>query len=200
MKEKVEESYHHGNLKEELIEIGIKMITKEGVDKLSIRKAAAACGVSHNAPYSHFKNKEEYLKAIKQYVEQRFAEALLQAAQRAEGLDEEAILIELGRGYITFFCEHPQYRMILATDIDLEINISETAISASNYRPFQIFCEKARDYLVARGIPEEEQSFKIIAQWVMVQGITDLITMASVHYVGDKSLEEYIGRILKELR
>ena len=71
-------TYHHGNLKEELIKAGIEMITKEGVDKLSIRMAAITCNVSHNAPYNYFKNKKEYLKAIKQYIEQKFSEALLQ--------------------------------------------------------------------------------------------------------------------------
>ena len=59
-----EKGYHHGNLRKELIEKGIKMINDTGEEKLSLRKLAVECGVSNAAPYTHFKNKDELLKAI----------------------------------------------------------------------------------------------------------------------------------------
>ena len=48
--------YHHGNLRKELIEKGIKMINDTSEEKLSLRKLAVECGVSNAAPYTHFKN------------------------------------------------------------------------------------------------------------------------------------------------
>lgn len=56
------QSYHHKDLRKALIETGIELVSKEGVSAFSLRKVAAACGVSHAAPYSHFQNKEELLK------------------------------------------------------------------------------------------------------------------------------------------
>ena len=53
-----EKDYHHGNLRKELIEKGIKMINSTGEEKLSLRKLAVECGVSNAAPYTHFKNKD----------------------------------------------------------------------------------------------------------------------------------------------
>ncbi len=44
------DSYHHGNLRQALIEAGIRIINEKGEDDLSLRKVAAACGVSHAAP------------------------------------------------------------------------------------------------------------------------------------------------------
>ena len=51
--------YHHGNLRQALIDAGIKIINENGEEALSLRKAAAACDVSHAAPYAHFKDKDE---------------------------------------------------------------------------------------------------------------------------------------------
>ena len=52
------QTYHHKDLRNALIETGIQLVSTEGVNAFSLRKVAAACGVSHAAPYSHFQNKE----------------------------------------------------------------------------------------------------------------------------------------------
>ena len=56
------QTYHHKDLRNALIETGIQLVSTEGVNAFSLRKVAAACGVSHAAPYSHFQNKENSLK------------------------------------------------------------------------------------------------------------------------------------------
>ena len=62
------QSYHHKDLRKALIETGIELVSKEGVSAFSLRKVAAACGVSHAAPYSHFQNKEELLNAMQIFI------------------------------------------------------------------------------------------------------------------------------------
>lgn len=64
--------YHHKDLKTELLEAGILLLKSEGLEGLSLCKVAAACGVSHTAPYRHLNNKEELLAAMQRYVEQEF--------------------------------------------------------------------------------------------------------------------------------
>ena len=66
------DTYHHGNLREALIEAGLKIINESGEDSLSLRKVAAACNVSHAAPYAHFMDKDELIEAIKSSVTDRF--------------------------------------------------------------------------------------------------------------------------------
>ena len=56
--------YHHKDLRNALIEKGIEIVNSEGLYSFSLRKVAAACGVSHAAPYSHFQSKEELLEAM----------------------------------------------------------------------------------------------------------------------------------------
>ena len=60
--------YHHGNLRSALVEAGLELISMEGEETLSLRKAALKCGVSNAAPYSHFNNKDEFIAAIQQHI------------------------------------------------------------------------------------------------------------------------------------
>jgi AcrR family transcriptional regulator len=57
-------NYHHGDLKNALIQTGVEILAKEGVSRLSLRKVAQRAGVSHNAPYSHFPDKQSLIAAI----------------------------------------------------------------------------------------------------------------------------------------
>lgn len=59
-----ERSYHVGDLKNRIVELAIKRIEDVGEDKLSIRELARELGVSKNAPYKHFKSKEELISAV----------------------------------------------------------------------------------------------------------------------------------------
>ena len=69
-------SYHHGDLRHSLIEMGIELIEQEGEGALSLRKVAAKCGVSNAAPYAHFKNKDGFLIAIQQHIMDLFTASL----------------------------------------------------------------------------------------------------------------------------
>lgn len=57
-------TYHHGNLRRALIDAALAMIGESGVKSLSIREVAKKAGVSHAAPYRHFKDKDELLSAV----------------------------------------------------------------------------------------------------------------------------------------
>ena len=57
-------TYHHGNLKEELIACACKLCDRDGYTKLSIRSLAKESGVSQTAPYRHFETKECVFAAV----------------------------------------------------------------------------------------------------------------------------------------
>ena len=56
--------YHHGDLKNALIQAGVTILSKEGIGGLSLRKVAQQAGVSHAAPYAHFTDKQALIAAI----------------------------------------------------------------------------------------------------------------------------------------
>ena len=57
-------SYHHGNLKQELIDFACKLCERDGYTKLSIRTLAKESGVSQTAPYRHFETKEALYASV----------------------------------------------------------------------------------------------------------------------------------------
>ena len=97
----MEKKYHHGNLKNDLIEKGLELIDKYGVESLSMRKLAEKIGVSNAAPYAHFENKEAFLDSIQEYITNKLTNVLKDICDHCN--DNSRIILELGKGYICFF-------------------------------------------------------------------------------------------------
>lgn len=115
-------SYHHRDLKNALIEKGIELVNREGVNSFSLRKVAADCGVSHAAPYSHFQSKEELLNAMQQHITDRFSELLEHTIKKYE--HETDLLKHMGIAYVSFFIENPSYFSFLYLQSNMKIDLT----------------------------------------------------------------------------
>ena len=115
------QSYHHKNLRNTLIETGIELVHTEGIHSFSLRKVAAACGVSHAAPYSHFQNKEALLDAMQVFITEKFSALLEYTVQKRKPVT--ALLRDLGVTYVSFFVEHPAYFQFLYTHSNINIGV-----------------------------------------------------------------------------
>jgi len=98
--------YHHGNLREVLLEKATEAIEEDGVGALSLRAVARRAGVSHGAPAHHFRDKTGLLTALATRAMDRFR-AALDAAARAAGNSEQERLRAMGQAYVCFAAEHP---------------------------------------------------------------------------------------------
>src|SRR5208283_5033347 len=56
--------YHHGNLKPTLLRAAVALIAEVGPAAFTLREVARRAGISHNAPYRHFREKDELLAAV----------------------------------------------------------------------------------------------------------------------------------------
>jgi len=100
-------SYHHGNLKQALLEASLDLIRKSGPGAFTLREVARMAGVSHNAPYRHFHDKEELLAALAAEGFDRLTAAMVKTAKSATGAMER--FRASGRGYVEFALSHPQH-------------------------------------------------------------------------------------------
>jgi AcrR family transcriptional regulator len=98
--------YHHGNLREALLDATLDLVARDGVSGFSLNGAARAAGVSRAAPYRHFANKEALLTAAVDRGFSRLREQLEIAAQPYPD-DPLARLGALGTVYVTFAMENP---------------------------------------------------------------------------------------------
>lgn len=108
-------SYHHGDLKKTLVRVGLEVLAEDGVQALSLRKVARRAGVSHNAPYMHFADKEALLAAIAEEGFRRLEKEMCHAADATPG-GSLAQLVAVSRGYVTFALGHPQHFAVMFTD------------------------------------------------------------------------------------
>jgi AcrR family transcriptional regulator len=186
--------YHHGNLRNLLIEAGIELINQEGIKQFSLRKVATLCGVSHAAPYSHFQSKEELLKAMQDYVTERFMEVLENAIKSCPDQKEQKVLVEMGKNYVMFFINNPQYFPFLFSQSSIEVNLSLNGDGRSNFPPFELLKTIAFRVLGEAGMPKEKMEDTIIALWATVHGLASIATMKNVYY--DKDWETKIEDII----
>ncbi len=101
-------TYHHGNLRQELLDRAAIVIADQGIDALSLRALARDLGVSHAAPSRHFKDKATLLAALATEGHQQMTNALNTAAD-AVGDDPVARYNALGCEVIRFALRNPAY-------------------------------------------------------------------------------------------
>lgn len=102
--------YHHGDLREALLEAGISAVAAHGFEHLSLRAIAQGIGVSPSAAYHHFADKEALLKEIGRRVVDLLDSAVIDAAKAIHGSDSEAALARsaaAGMAYIEFAVSNP---------------------------------------------------------------------------------------------
>jgi AcrR family transcriptional regulator len=104
-------TYHHGNLREALVEAALVAVREQGPDGLAVRDLARRVGVSHNAAYRHFADRD----ALVAEVAERGLAALTEAGRvrlAAVEADDPVMLArlrlyELGRSYVGFALSEP---------------------------------------------------------------------------------------------
>lgn len=103
-------SYHHGNLRSELLDIAEQLIAEGGAAALSLRMVARRAGVSHSAAGHHFGDKTGLLTALA-------AEGLRDLAARLEAARASGFL-EVGVAYVRFATDRPGAFAVMF-DLDL---------------------------------------------------------------------------------
>ena len=195
--EKIKKSYHHGNLREELIEKGIELINEEGEEKLSLRKVAKMCGVSNAAPYTYFKKKSDLLYAMSDYIWGILAAELDKTRKKYE--NQEDLLVKLGKTYVMFFCENHRYYYFMISRKNMKIDLFSkfSKIENNNEKAFSILKIEAIKILEKMGVPNQAMQDKIIAMWALVQGLVTIMIMNDITY--SEIWEEKIEEIIKSV-
>lgn len=101
-------AYHHGNLKQALLERAAEVIAERGLEGLSLRGLARDLGVSHGAPRAHFADRGALVAELAKEGFRRAIETM-EAGAEAAGPDPIAKYRALGRSYVRFACEEPAF-------------------------------------------------------------------------------------------
>ncbi|MBS2016341.1 MAG: TetR/AcrR family transcriptional regulator [Deltaproteobacteria bacterium] len=104
--------YHHGDLRQGLVDTVLAMVAERGdASEVTLREVARRAGVSHNAPYRHFEDKEALLAAV---ATDGFALLATELRAAREGVaDGEERFVRTGQAYLRFAREHRGYLALM---------------------------------------------------------------------------------------
>jgi AcrR family transcriptional regulator len=164
-------SYHHGDLRQAVLQEAGELIEKEGVDALSLREVARRAGVSHNAPYRHFPDRDHLLAALVEEGFRMLAEALEKRPRR-----------EMGEAYVEFALAHPaRFRLMFGGRVKLE---------RRDRRAYEGLVKSFADL-------GEHAQYAAAAAWSLVHGLSHLILDG--HFEG-RDRKKFVRDVLASVR
>lgn len=163
--------YHHGNLRHVLIQVATELLAVEGTHGLSLRKMAQKAGVSHNAPYMHFADKEAVLAAIAEEGFRLLAMEVEAAMDRSDRQDTRQQLIAASEAYVRFAQARPNHLQVMFAPYDAVKYPDLLAASAASLdRLFELVKSGRENGTLVAGDPHVMTK----AIWSMVHGIASI--------------------------
>ena len=168
------QNYHHGNLRETLIECGLLLLDREGREAMSLRSAARMAGVSQTAPKNHFRDKEGLLAAIAARGFRLLTESRSRATTSA-GTTAETRLRRMINGYVEFALARPALFDLMFGPV-IRDKSQYPELDAAAERSYQYLSGIVAEFMLDRrkspGLSAESQSFVI---WGAMHGLATLL-------------------------
>jgi AcrR family transcriptional regulator len=164
--------YHHGNLREALVEAALDLIAAKGPAGFTFAEAARHAGVSPAAPYRHFRDRDALMADVARRGFERFEQQL--AAAWDEGRpDQRTAFDRLGKAYLAFAREEPAY---FSAMFESGLSLAEhRELNEAGERAFGVL-RAACEALVA-GMPVAKRPPAIMVAlhiWSLAHGIASL--------------------------
>jgi AcrR family transcriptional regulator len=112
--------YHHGSLRQAMLEAAEHILERDGISGLTLRGAAREAGASHAAPKNHFGDLSGLLSDLAALGFERFRAAML--AEAADAATRQARMRAIGRGYVKFARANPGLFLLMfrSEKLDME--------------------------------------------------------------------------------
>ncbi len=167
---KKRETYHHGDLRSQLIEATRQLVEEKGPDNFSVSEACRRAGVSTAAPYKHFKDKTEMLREVAAAGMIRQSEQMMaELGSLPDG--SRARIVALGRVYIRFAITEPGvFRLMFTWSGETKEDEALEALGDSKFEVVQLEVAKCH----GRNEIEETDRQKAFMLWSFVHGLSFL--------------------------
>lgn len=189
-------NYHHGDLKSALLQAALTLLEEQGIAALSLRTLASKVGVSHMAPYAHFKNKSELFQSISAF-------GFNAMADKMEAVDPEqpaeALILAYGSEYIQFAISNaPLYRLMLSqtqvTGPQSSVKSDSTShlsdeLKAASKRPYKLL---STNFAILFPDNRDIQSLRAQGAWALVHGISSLLIDGHLVIPQGMSIKSYL--------
>ena len=163
-------SYHHGNLREALLQGAVRVIAELGPAAFTLREVARRAGVSHNAPYRHFRDKDALLAAVAAQGFRELTRAMRDAGERKSNTLDR--LKQSGLAYVAFAIRRPEHFTVM---FDAPVRSSKDAeyLQASQ-EAFNTLVNYIRNCQDEGQLPAGNTLERALYAWSLVHGIAKL--------------------------
>jgi len=166
--------YHHGNLKEDLIQISFDVIQNEGIESLTLKKLSEKTGTSRSAIYRHFKSKEDLVETILLSGFDHF-DSIIAPVFCDKKIDLLDRFYKSGRLYIEFAKENPNlYKLIFGKRYS-HIRESLRSINDDECLAFNALKNALIEGQECGVFKEFDPHSQAIVIWASLHGISSLI-------------------------
>ena len=193
--------YHHGNLRQALVDATLKLIEEKGPQGFTIAEAAKLAGVSAAAPYRHFKGREELIAEAARQGFEIFTD-LMDYAYKDGKPSALAAFEATGRAYLAFARKHPGH-YIAMFESGISVNATPDLALAANRATGVLSraAEKLSEHLPADRRPPASMFSAHI--WALSHGVVELFARgapgARAPFSPEELLESGIGIYLRGL-
>lgn len=163
-------SYHHGNLRDSLIDAALQVVERDGHQAVSLRELAQVLEVSRGAPYRHFVDREALLKAV---ATQGFDQLLqAQTAITHTHPEQEERVRESARAFLAFTEEHPRLFMLMFDSTLLNQAPEGDELAARLHANYQAMGETVGAMM--QGADDDRVRLALITLWSTLYGFARL--------------------------
>jgi AcrR family transcriptional regulator len=182
------DAYQHGDLRRALVQAGLKLLEEKGVDGLSLRAAAELAGVSHAAPYRHFRNKDALISAIAEEGFRLFTAAMRKEIDASEDRGVFARLRASGQGYVSFATRHPAYfRTIFGRPVWREGGEGWESLRAAGEESYAVLRELVVEGIASGEVRAGEPDQIALAAWSLIHGFSMLVIEGRLPSLGSSA-------------
>ncbi|HEY1100634.1 MAG TPA: TetR/AcrR family transcriptional regulator [Myxococcota bacterium] len=176
------DAYHHGDLRNALVEAAIALVKDVGAEQFSLRDAARTVGVSANATYRHFDSKSALLTAVAAAGLAKMAARMqrrLAPLDTPRGVDDRDVAVErfkvVARAYVDFGVDNAElFRVMFGPSGICKMLV--TAEPGGPRLPRDVLDGVLDDLVVVGLLPTHKRAGAVLAVWTMLHGFTSLAT------------------------
>jgi len=192
--------YHHGNLKAALLRAAVELIAEVGPAAFTLREVARRAGISHNAPYRHFREKDELLAAVATEGFERLADALGKPRKATRARKANPALRRFqasGLAYVRFALRSPEHLLVmfdwpLAPDRYPEL-------SAASKRAFSVLVELVEAAQSEGSLPAGDAVALACVAWSLVHGVAKLAIAKRLPFQSQSRILRFAAQAIQSL-
>lgn len=169
--------YHHGNLRQALIDAALTLIEAKGPTGFTLSEAAKTAGVTPAAVYRHFEGREDLIAEIARQGYEIFADLLEYAYEKGQPSDRAAFEAT-GRAYLAFARKYPgHYVAMFESGISIQRTPELYQVSSRALGVLEKSAAKLSEHIPADRRPPPQMFSAHI--WAMSHGVVELFARNS---------------------